>query len=35
MIQKFNLLNIIEIDALIYYHLTRSKENKFFFFNNE
>ena len=30
MIQKFNLLNIIKINVLVYYHLTRSKENKFF-----
>ena len=30
MIQKFNLLNIIEINVLIYYHLIRSKENKLF-----
>ena len=30
MIQKFNFLNIIEIDVLICYHLARSKENKFF-----
>ena len=31
MIQKSDLLNIIEINALIYYHLARSKENKLFF----
>ena len=31
MIQKFNFLNIIEIDAFAYYHLTRNKENKLFF----
>ena len=30
MIQKLDLLNIVEIDISIYYHLTRSKENKFF-----
>ena len=30
MIQKFDLLNIIEINALIYYYLVRSKENKLF-----
>ena len=30
MIQKSNLLNIIEIDASIYYHLIRNKENKLF-----
>ena len=30
MIQKLDLLNIIEIDVSIYYYLTRSKENKFF-----
>ena len=31
MIQKFNFLNIIKIDVLIYYYLVRSKENKLFF----
>ena len=30
MIQKSNLLNIIEIDASAYYYLVRNKENKFF-----
>ena len=30
MIQKSNLLKIAEIDVLIYYHLTRSKKNRFF-----
>ena len=30
MIQKSNLLNIAEINVSIYYHLTRSKENKLF-----
>ena len=30
-IQKFNFINIIEIDALTYYHLIKNKENKFFF----
>ena len=30
MIQKSNLLNIIEINALIYYFLIRNKENKLF-----
>ena len=30
MIQKFNLLNIIEINASAYYYLTRNKENKLF-----
>ena len=30
MIQKSDFLNIVEIDVLIYYHLTRSKENKLF-----
>ena len=29
-IQKPDLLNIIKIDALIYYYLIRNKENKFF-----
>ena len=31
MIQKSNLLNIVEINISIYYYLTRSKENKLFF----
>ena len=31
MIQKFDLLNIVEINALIYYYLVRSKENRLFF----
>ena len=31
LIQKFNLLNIVEIDISIYYYLIRSKENKLFF----
>ena len=30
MIQKSNLLNIVEINVLIYYYLTRSKENRLF-----
>ena len=30
MIQEFDLLNIVKIDALAYYHLIRNKENKFF-----
>ena len=30
MIQKHNLLNIVEIDVSIYYYLVRSKENKLF-----
>ena len=30
MIQKSNLLNIVEINVSIYYYLTRSKENKLF-----
>ena len=29
-IQKFNLIDIAEIDASAYYHLVRNKENKFF-----
>ena len=33
MIQKSNLLNIVEIDVSIYYYLIRNKENKFFFDN--
>ena len=35
LIQKSDLLNIIKIDISIYYYLTRSKENKLFFFDNE
>ena len=31
MIKKLNLINIAEVDASIYYHLIRNKENKFFF----
>ena len=30
MIKKFNLIDIIKIDALTYYHLIRNKENKLF-----
>ena len=30
MIQKFNLLNIAEINALTYYYLIRNKKNKLF-----
>ena len=30
MIQKSNLLNIVEINALLYYYLIRNKENKLF-----
>ena len=30
MIKKFNLIDIIKIDASIYYYLIRNKENKFF-----
>ena len=29
-IQKFNLIDIIEIDAFAYYHLVKNKENKLF-----
>ena len=29
-IKKFNLIDIIKIDALVYYYLIRNKENKFF-----
>ena len=29
-IQKLDLIDIIEINVLIYYHLVRNKENKFF-----
>ena len=29
-IQKFDLIDIVEIDALTYYHLIRNKENKLF-----
>ena len=31
MIKKFNFINIIEINASIYYYLIRNKENKLFF----
>ena len=34
-IKKSNFIDIIKIDASIYYHLTRNKENKFFFFDNK
>ena len=30
MIEKFDFLNTVKIDVLIYYHLIRSKENKLF-----
>ena len=30
MIQKFNFLNIVEINVLVYYYLARSKENRLF-----
>ena len=30
-IQKFDLIDIAEIDAFVYYHLIRNKENKLFF----
>ena len=30
MIKKFDLIDIAEIDVLIYYHLTRNKKNKLF-----
>ena len=30
MIQKSDFLNIVKINVLIYYHLARSKENRFF-----
>ena len=29
-IQKFDLIDIVEIDAFAYYHLVRNKENKLF-----
>ena len=29
-IQKFNFIDIVEIDALAYYYLIKNKENKFF-----
>ena len=35
MIQKLDLLNIVEIDALIYYYLARNKKKQAFFFNNK
>ena len=31
MIKKSDFIDIIEINASIYYHLTRNKENKLFF----
>ena len=31
MIKKFDFIDIVEIDVLTYYHLTRNKKNKFFF----
>ena len=30
-IQKFDLIDIVEIDTSAYYHLIRNKKNKFFF----
>ena len=30
MIQKFNFIDIVEIDALIYYYFIKNKENKLF-----
>ena len=30
MIKKFDFIDIIEIDVLIYYYLIRNKENKLF-----
>ena len=30
MIKKFNLIDIVEIDVSIYYHLIRNKKNKLF-----
>ena len=30
MIQKYNFINIIKINALTYYHLIKNKENKLF-----
>ena len=30
MIEKFDLLNIVEIDVSVYYYLIRNKENRFF-----
>ena len=35
MIKKFNFIDIVKIDASIYYYLTRNKKNKLFFFDNE
>ena len=29
-IKKFDFINIVEIDVLVYYHLIRNKKNKFF-----
>ena len=31
MIKKFNFIDIAKINILIYYYLTRNKENKLFF----
>ena len=31
MIKKFDFIDIIKINALIYYYLIRNKKNKFFF----
>ena len=30
MIKKFNFIDIVEIDALVYYYLIRNKKNKLF-----
>ena len=30
MIKKFDFIDIVKIDILIYYHLTRNKKNKLF-----
>ena len=31
MIKKFDFINIVKINALIYYYLIRNKKNKLFF----
>ena len=35
MIKKFNLINIVEINALIYYYLIYNKKNKLFLIINK
>ena len=35
MIKKFNFIDIVKINASIYYYLTRNKKKQALFFNNE